>query len=90
MLIALSIARASGEIYLFHLFLFAGVGTGAFCCQLEHLVPVSTLASAGRRTIVRREQSHVNILLKYKDAHDVVIYLGSLQFRFMCKKLAFS
>lgn len=89
MLIALSIARASGEIYLFRLFLFAGVGTGAFCCQLEHLLPVSTLASAGRRTIVRREQSHVDIL-KYKDAHNVVIYLGSLQFRFMCKKLAFS
>lgn len=90
MLIALSIARASGEIPLFHLFLFAGAGTGAFCCQLEHLLPVSTLASARHRTIVRRGQSDVDFLLKNKDAHDVVIYLGFLQFRFVYKKLAFS
>lgn len=48
MLIALNIARASGEI---PLFLFAGVGTGAFCCQLKHLLPVSALASAGHRAI---------------------------------------
>lgn len=40
MLIALNIARASGEI---PVFLFAGIGTEAFCRQLKHLLPVPTL-----------------------------------------------
>lgn len=39
-LAALGIARAPGEIPLCHLAVSAGVGTGAFCCQLEHLRPV--------------------------------------------------